>query len=452
MSRSSDQLALVVATAIGLAGPGRAAAQTGCPEGVDDTCIPRPPPGADLVPDLAVLKTPASPAAVMLGIAETQIQRPTTPAGLAFSLATGISGQAEQKPLENFAIEVTPFWLFDHPRLTAGDIEHSPFANIFRNISVSLATAGHDEPAAMEGAEPTFHRTLAAGLHVSVLSGQPSGAALACGRYFDAVANAGVNDFGLASVEWNRTWELENPRPVNPLPRPGPDAPPSETEAWKKEQAQLRIKLEQWSARKAAAKKTWMDSQQPAVDDPVLVDCLDTAQQRVGWLLDSATAYSVDVPAADLARFDEEGARAFTGWATLAYLFDNYIGEGQKRAYAWSLMLTGRAQREWNADAPDGWRIDGGLRVVVAWERYGISTEGVGRRQSTTGSDEVDLLWRAALTVDYRLSSGTWVSATFGKDFGEGDDEPLLALANVQWNIGRDRGVRPDTASAEEAE
>jgi hypothetical protein len=450
MLRSSDRIALLLAIAAALARPRAASAQTSCP---DEDCIPRPPPGADLVPDLAVLKTPASPAAMVLGVAETQIQRPTTPTGLAFALASGVSGQVEQKPLDNFAVEVTPYWLFDHPRLTAGDVERSPFANIFRNISLSLATAGHDEPPTMEGGEPLFHRELAGGLRVSLLSGHPSQAALACERYFDAVARAGVSDLGVASVEFNRRWEAENPRPVNPLPRPGPTASPAERAAWDRAQAETRERLQQWAARKEAAKNAWMESQQPKDDDPVLLDCLDTAQQRVGWLLDGATAYSFDFPAADLGRLDDDGARAFTGWATLAYLFDNHVTDRQERAFAWSLMGTGRTQREWRAADADVWRIDGGGRVVVAWERYGASGEGALRWQRNTGADESDLLWRAALTLDYRLSSGTWVSATFGKDFGESEeDEPLLALANLEWNIGRDRGVRPDTAGREEPE
>jgi len=77
-------------------------------------CQPRPQPHADVVPDVASLKTPESPAFMALGVTPSEIQRPSTPTGLKTSLANGFSNGGALPLLQNFALEVTPFWLIPH--------------------------------------------------------------------------------------------------------------------------------------------------------------------------------------------------------------------------------------------------------------------------------------------------------------------------------------------------
>lgn len=55
----------------------------------------------------------------MLGLASTTIERPTTPRGAALALATGFGSATGINPLDNFAVEVTPYWLFPRPAVTA---------------------------------------------------------------------------------------------------------------------------------------------------------------------------------------------------------------------------------------------------------------------------------------------------------------------------------------------
>jgi hypothetical protein len=111
-----------------------------------------------------------------------------------------------------------------------------------------------------------------------------------------------------------------------------------------------------------------------------------------------------------------------------------------------SMLAVGRVQHETIALQAAALRLDGGARLVVAWERYGFSGEGLIRHEHMADTGD-QLRWRAAITIDYRLLGGTWVTATFGKDFGNAAvATPLLALANFQWNFGRDRTIRPDTS------
>lgn len=79
------------------------------------------------------LQSPDAPGFVLLGAAPTNVQRPTTPKALVVSL--------ENITQSNFAIEVNPYWLFDHLTLSVDDF-YKPdiFQCILQNANISLAT------------------------------------------------------------------------------------------------------------------------------------------------------------------------------------------------------------------------------------------------------------------------------------------------------------------------
>jgi len=460
MSRSRERAWLLAAAAMCAASSARAQPPplSSCPQtpmtpgGADEECLPRPVPGVGLVPDLAVLKTPASPAATVLGVVEAQIQRPATPAGLAVATSAGISGGGDQKPLDNFAIEVTPYWLLDHPRLTAGDIEATRPWTFVRDFSISVATASRAEAAAVEGDPDVEHRRVAFGARTSFWPGHPSRAAQVCQRYLDEVARATVRKQAEAEIPQVEAWEAENPRPQVPPKLPDEGTTPEQREARERERARPLALLSAWVARRDAMVAAW-DAERDReaageVEDPLFTRCIDDVHQRAGLQIDTAAAYTLDFPGADFDRLDEDGSQALTGWLTAAYVFESFENADRTGAFELSALVTGRGEWEWPASGSDTSRLDGGGRLVLAWGRYGVSGEGVYRHQSSDSSD--DDLWRVAVTMDYRLSGGTWASATFGKDFGDGAGEhPVIAMANVQWHIGRDRGARVDRSPSE---
>lgn len=55
-----------------------------------------------------------------------------------------------------------------------------------------------------------------------------------------------------------------------------------------------------------------------------------------------------------------------------------------------------------------------------------------------------DDLWRVDIGLDVELRDGLWLTSTFGRDFNARDARSLLAIANLQWNIG-DRSIQPVT-------
>jgi hypothetical protein len=106
------------------------------------------------------LTPPASPAFSLLDVAPTTIDRPGTVRAFAVSIANAIGNSSNGFP-KNFALQVAPYWLFQHPQMNIykynglimkkgaeGGVDALEFKqNIFyglRNFSLSAATANID--------------------------------------------------------------------------------------------------------------------------------------------------------------------------------------------------------------------------------------------------------------------------------------------------------------------
>ncbi len=85
-------------------------------------------------------RTPASPAFVLLGVAPSAVERPTTPKALAATILSA-SGDFQFLP-KNYAVEVAPYWLASHPRLSYEQF-HDPgvLQSLKQTLSVSFAAS-----------------------------------------------------------------------------------------------------------------------------------------------------------------------------------------------------------------------------------------------------------------------------------------------------------------------
>jgi hypothetical protein len=86
------------------------------------------------------LRTPTSPAFVILGVEPTSIERPTTPRAFALGLLSAPGGAGGVIP-ENYAAEFAPYWMRSHPDLTFQEyVRPNPLQSLLQTFSVSLAT------------------------------------------------------------------------------------------------------------------------------------------------------------------------------------------------------------------------------------------------------------------------------------------------------------------------
>ncbi|WP_419166155.1 hypothetical protein [Candidatus Palauibacter sp.] len=86
------------------------------------------------------VRAPQSPAFVLLGASPTSVERPMTPKAFAISLASARGGDTDLIP-NNYALEVAPYWLREHPQLTFDDYYDAGFLQrIAQTLSISLAS------------------------------------------------------------------------------------------------------------------------------------------------------------------------------------------------------------------------------------------------------------------------------------------------------------------------
>lgn len=89
------------------------------------------------------LETPSSPGFIILDKAPSSIERPTTPQGFGVNVLGLLQGKGG-------AMEVAPFWLMNHPKLTA-DQMYKNKTPILYNFSVSVATINSDSSSYVAG-------------------------------------------------------------------------------------------------------------------------------------------------------------------------------------------------------------------------------------------------------------------------------------------------------------
>jgi hypothetical protein len=422
-------------------------------------CEPAPVETPD-APDLGFRKTPNAPAAEVLGLAPTTIERPTTPRGAAVALATGFGSATGINPLDNFAVEVTPYWLFPRPAVTAEALMNSGIEAIWRNASLSMAVVRLPAMTGSATAPTTTTDTRAAlGARTTLWPGRPSAAAMSCQKYLQSYLDGVVARLSAARVAFLQDWEKANPQPKVGA-GPGPDP------AKLTDDAALEKAIQDWKAgidpARLAALKAWRRASNQALaiylaahpeatrapDDPMVDTCLDRVHDRRGLMADVALAALATIPGGDLAKVSSSGSYQFEGWLTGGWVSGTYL-MGESVPTSLSILASVRGQRLVSEPGGVGVTLgDAGVRGIFAWSRFGVSVEGDYRRQWGQGLDPN--LWRAVIGFDVRLRDTAWLNVTAGKDFGlSSAQKPLLALANVQWSFGRERSIHSDSGVSE---
>lgn len=100
---------------------------------------------AKSVPEFNRVRTPSSSAFTILGISPTQIQGPGTPRDFALVVANNLQSGSDLTVPKNLALEIAPYWWFDHDRLTFDEmVNASPGSSLLRNLSLSFGSSSRD--------------------------------------------------------------------------------------------------------------------------------------------------------------------------------------------------------------------------------------------------------------------------------------------------------------------
>ena len=355
--------------------------------------------------ELADLRTPTSPAFILLGVEPTSIERPTTPRALALGLASD-TRNATIIP-ENYALEVAPYWLSRRDIEFEDYFESRGLATIVQTLSFSFATSRDPEEL---GDSST---AVAWGVRFVLSRGAPSARAK---RVVQALEGRQGRRARLISP-------IEETRDSLAAARDSLDgANPALT-------ARLTTRIRSLDERLIA-----LESQREHIADSIaaLADSLDV-DDRVGFVADFAAAVAGAFPGDE---FDSGRLHRVGVWTTVGY-----------RTERLPLELLALIRYQSHAGEAEQNLFDLGGRLVLRFGRLSLSGELVNRTVldidfddgASSGNFYFESSNRATSLLEYRLDDDTYLFTGFGRDFEEvrdGGSHPLFATLGLQVHWG----------------
>lgn len=351
---------------------------------------------SDTLPQFNLLRTPVSPAFTLLGIAPTTVERPNTPAAIAVSLLSSTSGLT-QLPTD-YALEISPYWLFGHPTLTwQSDTTRTVLESVERTATFSIGTARSDS-----ASSASTSTSLAVGFRTSLFSGTMSARSQ---RYLDTVQQQLTQNAANFYAATATARKQADDRFIAQLKANEGNSAAQEVARQEHETALNKIN-------------------QQAIAQFEQGELQDIALEREGFLLELALGgtWQFANAIADSGRFARFGA-----WITPAYQWQH-----------WSVVGVGRIFADKVGDSTQV-TIDAGARLIYTASQFGISLEAAGQTFTWTSAPENE--WRLAAVADVEIRDGTWVTMTFGRDFHGSRTGSFLAKLGLAFHLGSQRYV-----------
>lgn len=336
------------------------------------------------------LRTPDSPAFVILGVSPTEIQRPTTPDGLVASLGGFIVGGDLTVP-KNFALEVAPYWLFGHPQVSFKTYRADAGRRPLRTFTVSVGTTQTDRKVADATGMETVHTDSDIGLGFRTMlyqHGEQAGEQ-ECRESTIAFAD-GINQASTLSKE-------EGDRLASFATRGTP-------------------------AYDVARKKV--------LDEKLAL--LHSRWKPCTVLVTSTTGFSVNLAGAlDVRAADSKLTRNATSIAGYALWLDASYDTGRFSTVALARIASKDEQMVTQRV------IDAGVRSIYKGKRYAVSGEALVRHLFSDPGEATT--YKLDVAVEYKVQDSAWLSLTFGKNFAfaPGEVGSLFSLANLQWSFDK---------------
>ena len=351
----------------------------------------------DTLPAFNGIRTPVSPAFVVLGVTPTNVERPNTPSDLALTVLSQSQGFTALP--KDLGLELSPYWLFRHPKLQwRDDSTRTPGASLARTATLSLATADI-------GTEARPVTGLAFGARAAPFSGRLSRATIEQLTQLEDL-------LGEESALVNRLKAARRRELV---------AQRTQGLAEARTRADSQEVADTFAARVGALTEEVMASPEYKAAVQSTEEALqDFAVTREGFFLEAAAGV-VWQAANGIADSVDFGRFGF--WITASY-----------QSPHWSFVAVNRVLGG-AADSTDA--IDIGLRVIHTARRYAISVEGSFRAFTQGGAPENQ--YRVTGGFDYELFDGLWLTSAFGQDFDPAAERSLIVQFGLSLNVAGER-------------
>lgn len=316
---------------------------------------------------LEALRAPEGPAFAILGLAPSEIQRPTTSKEVAVSLSQFLEEDGDVRIPDSFAMQVAPYWVWPRDALTYEQFAASGAGQLLQNLTLSLAAAN-------AGASSLHDLGAGVGTHLGwggrsvKRCNDDDGARKSLLRAAEQSEVAMEGIAGLAPADLQKLKDAAR--------------------AKKKEELQNQF----GAARQACAESLTAHPHSLAL------------AAAWAWQFPDMTGGDGDLV-----------TQAY--WATYAW------SSGR-----WSALGLARLRFE---EAVVGWDgfVDGGGRVRYGGKGAAISIEALGRLQ-VRGEDKQDARSRLALVAELELKADNWLSLTLGKTFESEGPVALVSLTS----------------------
>lgn len=342
--------------------------------------------------NLENLRTPAAPGFILLDVAPSSIEKPTTPKSFSASILHAIT-QNNGIP-RNFALEFTPFWFLKHPRMTAFKFygihadtkKQNPFFSL-RNASLSVAAVTIDG----NGSAGLATNNISFGLRSTIVSIRRMTDKNDLIKSHNAVATT-LNELAkkIALINLND---------------------PNRSDSIQKLQALIASEIlkENNTLKEVLARKPLFS--------------LDGA--LAGNTSYSNTTYSNG-------RFSRYG-----GWLT-ADLSMPLDEKGPVKNYVNLLAILRYISKNDSLTLDNNYLqenlVDYGGRFELELGKLSVSYELLIRKNTIGGDTQ-----RAAGLIQYKLGNGIYLSGTIGRNFGNTNN--LIALFGINWGLGNEKIV-----------
>ncbi len=339
------------------------------------------------------LEVPDAPAFILLDAAPSVVQRPNSSRAFGLSLLQDI---ASDGTLNNFAVEVTPFWMTRHENITPFKlygVDTNKKQNPFAKLKLASVSAAY-----VKGADSVVNVSIGARATVFELKRQSD-----VDDYFAMYKK--TEDLLYELQDFLDEFEDSNPKPK----RSDPDYETA-LKTWQTERADFVNQKQQEAGHNR-----------------------DTFEKDFQEILNRKPALALDVAVAYNQRFAQNtfnanGFGRFGVWSTLAAsMFLDKKPNSKNYANVYGFLRYLRDGESLNVLSDDRFNVfDIGIKAELEFQKLVFGYEYINRSGDADG-------YRSAGNVKYQILKDIYITGTFGNNFGDNDD--LITLFGVQWGI-----------------
>ncbi len=361
--------------------------------------------------DLNLLQAPSSPAANLLGISPSDINRPTDPAG--FMVSAQNAAQNFNVFPSSYAIDIAPAWLFFGRRIVYDDLKDGKFRHsIWQSLQLSGAYTNSQD----SNGKST---TVGFSIKTSILRGR-----------FTQKADSMINAINTMAAP----TDAKRAAIMNELMMKDPALA-----AYGRMERQYRSS----NADSAAKYHNLFTVRLKQLNDSVYTSLQDDYEKvkamikkididRYGWKLDFAVGASDNFPQQvfDSVKLDKAGAWFTGGYSTqsgfsalgiVRYLFS------PDKVYADENGVLNR---------DDLSTLDGGVRVLYDGTSSNFTFSGEAIYRSVLNKTDVKPTWRFTINADYEISPAKILTFAFGRDFDGKFNKGGNVIAAINFVMG----------------